>query len=155
MLDRGVYQLIIGVGEQRNLLDAIEAVNIRQDKEHGQIPAFVRQGVETHRTKRYVVRRHGRRGRISGEELDIQRIGVIYGNHAFTVVVQILQQNFTQGVDLPGVGRGSIGREEVRLGFQRVKERSEFVNHGPVRSRVRREREDQAEIEDVFVPLIN
>lgn len=103
--ERLAHQPIVGIGSQGNLRHAVDAVDVRKDEQHGEVPVLVHERGETYRTEGDMMREQGRRRRVGGEELDIQRVVVVDGDHRFAVVVQVFKQDLAQGVDLARVGR--------------------------------------------------
>lgn len=151
---RLAHQGVVGIGRQSDLGHAVDAVNVREDEQEGQVPVLVDQRREPHSGKGDMVRQQGRRGRVGGEELDVERVGIVDGDHGFAVVVQVLEQDFAQGVDFPRVGRGGVAREEVRLLFQRAQQRRQFERHRQVRRVLGGAVEHEAEIEQELVARI-
>ena len=154
MLDGVADEPVVGVGPEGNLPDAVETVNVRQDEEHGQIPIVVRQGLQTDGAQGHLVRADGRRRRIGGEEFDVEGVGVIDGDHAFAVVVQVLEQDLAERVDLARVGRGAVGGQKAGLGLEGAEERGEFIDDGLVRRGVGGDGKDEGEIENVLVAVV-
>lgn len=148
------HELVVGVGAQGDLAHAVEAVDVRQDQQHREVPIRVRQRREPHGAEGHLVRRDGRRRRVAGEELDVQGVGFVDRDHAFAVVVQVLEQDLAQCVHFAGVGGGGVAREEFGLFFQGAEEGREFLHDGEVGGWVRGFVEHEAEVEDVFVAVV-
>lgn len=148
------HEAVVGVGAQGDLAHAVEAVDVRQDQQHGEVPVGVRQRVEPHGAEGHVVRPDGRRCRVGGEELDVQGVGFVDGDHAFAVVVQVLEQDLAQGVDFARVRGGEVAGQELGLFFQGAEEGGQFEDDGEVGGRVGGFVQYEAEVEDVFVAVV-
>lgn len=59
---------------------------------------------------------------VGREELDVEAIGVINGDHGFAVVVEIFQEGFAHGVNFSRIGWRRVTREEIGLLFERAQE---------------------------------
>lgn len=146
------HELEVGVGQQGNLLDAIDAVNPRQDAQHGEVPVFVDEVVEADGGEGHVVGVEGRGRGVGGEEFDVEGVGGVDGDHGFGVVVQVLEEDFAQGVDLAAVwGAAAVAGEEVALLFEGAEEEVEFADDGDVGAEGCIFGEDEAEVEGVGV----
>lgn len=55
---------------------------------------------------------------VGGEQLYIQGVGIINGDHGLAIVVQIFEENFTQSVDLACIRWRRVPREKVVLLFE-------------------------------------
>lgn len=152
--DRLAHQLIVGVGGQGDLRHAVDAVDVREDEQHGEVPVRVHQRRQPHRAERHMMREQRRRRRVGGEELDVERVVVIDGDHRFAVVVQVLEQDLAQGVDLARVGRRDIAAEEARLLLERAQQRRELERHRQVRRELGGAVEHEAEIEEELVARV-
>ena len=106
--DGGADELVVRVGEQGDLLDAVEAVDVGEDEQHGEIPVGVGEGGEAHGGEGDVVREDPWRWRVGREELDVEGVGGVDGDHAFAVVVEVFQEDFAERVDLARVGCGGV-----------------------------------------------
>lgn len=114
----GEVRLCVGAGGDG--ADAVDAVDVREEGEQGQIPVGVGEGGQVDGGEGDVVVVEGRGRREGGEEFDVERVGGIWplsiservfsrdrstggakegavvrtdGDHAFAVVVQILQDH--------------------------------------------------------------
>ena len=93
MSDSFPYKLVIRICDQSDLPDAIEAIDVWQDEQHCQVPIRVSEVLEADGGEWDMVREDaGRRG-VSGEELDVQCVGGIDRDHAFAVVIQVLEED--------------------------------------------------------------
>ncbi|KAI4120493.1 MAG: hypothetical protein LQ347_007085, partial [Umbilicaria vellea] len=81
-------------------------------------------------------------------------VGFVDGDHAFAVVVQVLEQDLAERVHVAGVGGGEVAREEFGLFFERAEEGGEFLHDGEVGGWVGGFVEHEAEVEDVFVAVV-
>ena len=154
MGDGLAHEPVVGVGAQGDLAHAVEAVDVGQDQQHGQVPVRVGEGLEAGGAEGDVVRGDGRGGRVGGEELEVQGVGVVDRDHAFGVVVEVFEEDFAEGVDFAGVGGGGVAREDGGLRFEGAEEGGEFEDDGEVGGWVGGFVEDEAEIEDVFVAVV-
>ena len=87
MPDRLPHKLKVRISQQGNLLDAVYAVDPRQDAQHRQVPIFVNEVVETDGGEGHVVGVEGRGRGVGGEELNIEGVGGVDGDHGFGVIV--------------------------------------------------------------------
>lgn len=152
--DGFAHEFVVGVGEEGDLAHAVDAVDVRQDEQHGEIPVLVGERREPDGAEGHVVRVQGRRGRVHGEEFDVERVVGVNGDHGFAVVVEVFEQDFAQGVDFARVGRRRVAREEAGLLFERAEERGQLEGDGEVRGEVHACVEDQAEVEEEFVARV-
>lgn len=152
--DGFAHELVVGVGEEGDLAHAVDAVDVRQDEQHGEIPVLVGERREPDGAEGHVVRVQRRRGRVHGEEFNVERVVGVNGDHGFAVVVEVFEQDFAQGVDFARVGRRRVAREEAGLFFERAEERGQLEGDGQVRGEVHACVEDQAEVEEEFVARI-
>lgn len=152
--DRLAHQLVVGVGGQGDLRHAVDAVDVREDEQHSEVPVGVHQRRQPHRAERHMMREQRRRRRVGGEELDVERVVVIDRDHRFAVVVQVLEQDLAQGVDLARVGRRDIAAEEARLLLERAQQRRELERHRQVRRELGGAVEHEAEIEEELVARV-
>lgn len=154
MPDRFPHELEVGVGEQRNLLDAVDAVDPGEDVQHGEVPVFVDEVFETDGGEGHVVGVEGRGRRVGGEEFDVEGVGGVDGDHGFGVVVQVLEQDLAERVDLAAVRRAAVAGEELALLLERAEQGVEFPYHGDVGAEVRIFGQDEAEVEGVGVAWV-
>ena len=122
MLDRLPHELEIGVGQQRNLLDAVDTIDPGTDAQHREVPIHIDQVFEADGGEGHVVGIEGRRWGVGGEEFNVERIGGVDWDHSFRIVVQILEQYFAQGVDFAAArsGDAAVAREELALLLERA-----------------------------------
>lgn len=110
------HELEVGVRPQRNLLDAVDAVDPGQHAQHREVPVLVDEVLEPNGGEGDVVGVEGRGRRVGGEEFDVEGVGGVDGDHGFRVVVQVFEQDLAQGVDLAAVRGGvAIAGEELAL----------------------------------------
>ena len=91
------------------------------------------------------------RWRVRGEKLDVQGVGVVDGNHALAVIVQILEQDLAQRIHLPRIRGTRISRQEMRRLFQVLEKGGEFRGHGGIGGGFGVAGEDETEVKDEFV----
>lgn len=100
----------------------------------------------------------GRGRRVGGEELDVERVGGVDGDHGFGVRVEVLEQDLAQRVDLAAAatagGAARVPRQELRLLFQRAEEGVEFPYYRDVGAEVGVFGEHEAEIEGVGIARV-
>ncbi len=104
----------------------------------------------------------GRGRRVGGEELDVERVGGVDGDHGLGVRVEVLEQDLAQRVDLAAAaaaasaaaGAARVPRQELRLLFQRAEEGVEFPYYGDVGAEVGVFGEHEAEVEGVGVARV-
>ena len=154
MPDRFPHELEVGVGQQRNLLDAVDTVDPGEDVQHGEVPVFVDEVFETDGGEGHVVGVEGRGRRVGGEEFDVEGVGGVDGDHGFGVVVQVLEQDLAERVDLAAVRRAAVAGEELALLLERAEQGVEFPYHGHVGAEVRIFGQDEAEVEGVGVAWV-
>ena len=96
------------------------------------------------------------RGRVGREELDVEGVEVVDRDHAFAVVVEVLHQHLTDGVELAGAGSGGIVGEEVGLLFEAAHQVGELGDDGLVGVDVNGfgGGENEAEVEDELIAWI-
>lgn len=145
-------ELEVGVGEQRDLLDAVDAVDPGEQAQHGEVPVFVDEAGEADGGEGHVVGVEGRRGRVGGEEFDVEGVGGVDGDHGLGVVVQVLEQDLAQGVDLAAAA--AVPGQELALLLQRAEEGVQLPHHGDVGAEVRLLGQHEAEVEGVGVARV-
>ena len=154
MADRLAHQLVVGIGSQGDLRHAVDAVDVREDEQHGEVPILVHERREAYRAEGNMMREQGRRWRVGGEELDVQRVVVVDGDHTFAVIVQVFEQDLAQSVDLTRVGRRRIAAEEVGLLLESAQQRGELEGHGQVGRELGGAVEHEAEVEEKLVARV-
>ena len=80
-------EFVVCVGEEGDLFDGIDAVDVREDEQHGKVPIGVGEGGEVNGCEGDVVRVEGRGRGVCGEEFDVEGGGGVEGDHSFGVVV--------------------------------------------------------------------
>ena len=132
MPDSLPHELQVCVGQEGNLLDAVDAIDPGQDAQHGEVPVLVDEVVEADGGEGHVVGVEGRgRGR-GGEEFDVEGVGGVDGDHGFGVVVEVFEEDFAQGVDLAAGAAAAVAGEEVALLLEGAEEGVEFADDGDV-----------------------
>lgn len=144
MADGLSHELQVRIGQEGNLLDAVDAVDPRQDAQHREVPVLVDEVVdevvEADGGEGHVVGVEGWGRGVGGEEFDVEGVGGVDGDHGFGVVVEVFEEDFTQGVDLAAGVRAAIAAaaaaaiagEEVALLFEGAEEGVEFADDGDV-----------------------
>ncbi len=115
MADGLADELEVGVGEQGDLLDAVDAVDPGEEAQHGEVPVLVDEVVEADGGEGDVVGVEGWRGRVGGEELDVEGVGGVDGDHGLGVVVEVLEEDLAEGVDLARVRGAAVAGQELAL----------------------------------------
>ena len=117
-----------------------------------------------------------RRGsRVNREQLDVQRIQVIYTNalisipkestergggghtnrdHALTIIIQILHQSLAQTIHLPPTTLRMIPGQESTLLLQLTHQIRQFLHHALIRAEILLLGQHQTEIEDEFIAVV-
>ena len=145
--DRLAHKLKVGVGKQRNLLNAVNAVNPGEDAQHGEVPVLVNKVVKPDGGKGHVVGVEGRGRRVGGEELNVEGVGGVNGDHGLGVVVQVLEEDLAEGVD----AAAAVPGQELALLLERAEEGVELPHHGDVGAEVGILGQNEAEVEGVGV----
>ena len=156
MPDGLAHELEVGVGEQGDLPDAVDAVDVGQHAPHGEVPVVVDEAGEADGGEGHVVGVQGRGRRVGGEEFDVECVGGVDGDHGLGVIVQVFQQDLAQRVDLAAVRRAAaaVPGQELALLLQRAEEGVEFPHHGYVGAEFSILGEDEAEVEGVGVARV-
>ena len=146
-------ELRVRVGPQRDLPDAVDAVDPGQQAQHGEVPVVVDEVAEADGGEGHVVGVQGRGRRVGGEELDVERVGGVDGDHGFGVVVQVLEEDLAQGVDLAAAAAAVAG-EELALLLERAEEGVELADDGHVGAELGVLGQHEAEVEGVGVARV-
>lgn len=154
VFDAAFGEGVVGVGEVGDLLHRADAVDVGEDALHGQVPVLVHERLRPDSEEGHLPGFDGRWGRVGGEELDVEGVEVVDGDHAFAVVVQVFHQDFAETVDLAAVSLGRVRGEEVGLLFKTPHEGSELLNDGLVGTEGLILGEDEAEVEDEFIAVV-
>ena len=97
----------------------------------------------------------GGRGRVGGEELDVERVGGVDGDHGLGVVVEVLEQDLAQCVDLAAaVAGGGVAGQELALLLERAEEGVELADDGHVGAEVGLVGQHEAEVEGVGIARV-
>lgn len=95
-----------------------------------------------------------RRRGVSGEELDIEGVGGVDGDHGFAIVIQVFQEDFAQRIDLARIWRGGVPREKVRLLFEGAEKGGQFEGDGKMRGEVGSSVENKAKVEEKLIARV-
>ena len=87
MSDAAAGKAKVGVGQEGDLLDGANAVDVWHDALHGQVPVLVHERFWTDCEEGYMPAFDLSWGCIRGEELDVEGVEVVDWDHAFAVVV--------------------------------------------------------------------
>lgn len=106
-------ELQVRVGEEGDPFHRVDAVDVGEDAEECDVPGGGIDHVgEGDGQEGHLVRVERGRGRVDGEELDVQGGGGGGdGDHALGIVVQVLEQDLADGVDARGGGVGRRRRQ--------------------------------------------
>ena len=133
---------------------AVDAVDVWEDEQHGEVPILVHERGEAYCAEGDMMREQGRRRRVGGEELDVERVVVVDGDHGFAVVVQVFEQDLAQGVDFACVGRRGITAEEMGLLLEGAEQCGELEGDGQVRGELGGAVEHETKVEEKLVARV-
>lgn len=93
MSDGFADESVVCVRSQGNLKDAVYAVDVGEDEQHGEVPVLIYQLLEADGTKGYMVGEQRRGSRVGRKKLDVESVSIVYWNHRLAVIVQVFQQD--------------------------------------------------------------
>lgn len=91
---------------------------------------------------------------VGREQLYVESVGGVDGDHRFAIVIQVFQEDFAQRIDLARIWRRGVTREEVRLLFEGAQKGGQFEGDGKMRGKVGGGVENEAEVEEKLIARI-